>query len=238
MTEEKIKKPDEVIDENIMKELIDLGVLYSHKQSKAHPNMRPFIGANRHEIDILDARAVLDSLEKAESFFEKTLSEKKDGLILFVGTSAPAKDTVRETAEELGQPYVVNRWLGGTLTNFNVIKERVNYYQGMSKKEKEGKFEKYTKKERLDFSNEIEKLSYNFNGLVKLNRLPDAVFLVNIKSEETALREAKKTGIPVVAIVDSNDNPKEIDYPIIANDHNKSSIEWILNNLKEKIIKK
>jgi small subunit ribosomal protein S2 len=238
MTEEKIKKPDEVIDENIMKELIDLGVLYSHKKSKAHPSMRPFIGANRHEIDILDARAVLDSLEKAESFFEKTLSGKKDGLILFVGTSAPAKDTVKKIAEGLEQPYVINRWLGGTLTNFNVIKERVNYYQGMSKKEKEGKFEKYTKKERLDFSNEIEKLSYNFNGLVKLNRLPDAVFLVNIKNEETALREAKKTGIPIVAIVDSNDNLKEIDYPIIANDHNKSSIEWVLNNLKEKVINK
>ncbi len=238
MTEAKIKKPDAAVDENIMKELTEIGVLYSHKRSKAHPNMRPFVGTNRHEMDILDARAVLDSIEKAGHFLEKILSEKKDGLILFVGTSAPAKDFVETFSKELNQPYVVNRWLGGTMTNFEVIKERIKYYQDMEKKQKGGEFDKYTKKEQLDFANEIKKLSSNFSGLVNLNRLPDALFLVNIKTEDTALREAKKLNIPVVAIIDSNDNPAEVNHPVIANDHNKSSIEWVLNTLKGRLGKK
>lgn len=238
MTEAKIKKSDAAVDEGVMKELTEIGVLYSHKRSKAHPKMRPFVGTNRHEMDILDARAVLDSIEKAGSFLENIISDKKEGLVLFIGTSAPAKDIVESFSKEFKQPYVVNRWLGGTLTNFDMIKDRIKYYEDMKKKQKEGKFDKYTKKEQLDFANEIKKLSYNFDGLVNLGRLPDALFLVNIKIEDTALKEAKKLGIPVVAIVDSNDNPDEVDYPVIANDHNKSSIEWVLNALKDKLAKK
>jgi small subunit ribosomal protein S2 len=107
----------------------------------------------------------------------------------------------------------------------------------MKKKQKEGEFEKHTKKEQLDISNEIKKLSYKFDGLVNLKSIPDAIFLVDPKAEETSILEAKKVGIPVIAILDTNDNPNEINYPIIANDHNRLSIEWIINYLKNNIIK-
>ncbi len=237
MSDTKIRKPDAAVDEKTMKELTEIGVLYSHKRSKAHPNMRPFVSINRHEMDILDARAVLDSIEKAGSFLEKVFSAKDGGLVLFVGTSAPAKDIVKNFAGGLKQPYVVNRWLGGTLTNFEVIKERIKYYEEMKKKQKEGEFEKYTKKEQLDFADEIKKLSSNFEGIVNLTRLPDVIFLINIKIEDTALREAIKLGIPTVAVIDSNDDPDKVSYPIIANDHNKSSIGWVLDTVGKKLKK-
>jgi small subunit ribosomal protein S2 len=197
--------------------------------------MSPFITANRHEIEILDPRAVLDTLNKAGNFMEKLLSNDKT--ILFVGTKPSAKKLIEDFANELKQPYVINRWLGGTLTNFGVVSDRVKYYQDMKKKQKEGEFEKHTKKEQLDISNEIEKLSYKFDGLINLKSAPDAIFLVDPKEEETTILEAKKIDIPVIAVLDTNDNPNEINYPIIANDHNRSSIEWVINYLKSKVIK-
>ncbi len=236
MSDKKIRKSDTAVDKEIMEKLSDLGVLFGHKKSKANPDMAPFISANRHEIDILDARAVIDSLSKAGNFLKKKLS-KKNSKVLFVGTKPSVKDLVKDLAEELNQPYVVNRWLGGTLTNFNVVSDRIEYYQEMKKKQKEGKFEKYTKKEQLDFANEIEKLSYKFEGLTNLKTKPDAIFLVDPKEENTAVREARKMNIPIIAILDTNDDPNEINYPIIANDHNRSSVEWVLDELKSKIIK-
>jgi small subunit ribosomal protein S2 len=197
--------------------------------------MSPFITANRHEIEILDPRAVLDTLNKAGDFLEKLLSNNKT--VLFVGTKPSVKKIIENFANELKQPYVINRWLGGTLTNFGVVSSRIRYYQEMKKKQKEGEFEKHTKKEQLDISNEIKKLSYKFDGLVNLKSIPDAIFLVDPKAEETSILEAKKVGIPVIAILDTNDNPNEINYPIIANDHNRLSIEWIINYLKNNIIK-
>ena len=116
MANTKIRKSDTAVDDELMEKLTEIGVLYSHKRSKAHPNMRPFIGANRHEIDILDARAVIDSINKSSHFLEKVLGKKDGGLVLFVGTSPAARDLVENLAKKLKQAYVVNRWLGGTPT--------------------------------------------------------------------------------------------------------------------------
>ena len=238
MADTKIKKIDTAVSEELMKELSEIGVLYSHKRSKAHPNMRPFIGTSRYEMDILDARAVLNSIDKAGYFLKKVSTKKESSLILFVGTTPPVKDLIKTFAEKFNQPYVVNRWLGGTLTNFSVIKNRIEYYQKTKKRQEEGELKKYTKKEQLDFANEINKLSYKFEGLINLTRLPDVIFIVNAEAENTALKEAQKLEIPIVAVIDSNDDPDQITYPIIANDHNKSSIEWVMNTLENKLIEK
>jgi len=222
---------DEMPEAERVANMVQSGVLYGHTKSKTHPKMRPFIGANRHDVDILDARAVQESLQKAITFLSEVLRTR--GSILFVGTTPQTNDLIEALANDLEQPYVTDRWLGGTLTNFDIIRERVEYYQDLRSKHASGELEKYTKKERREFADEIEKLSKHFDGLKRLKELPNAVFIVNIEAHDTALREAQKLDIPIVAIVDSNDNPNEVTYPIIANDHTRSSVEWVLDHVAD-----
>lgn len=221
------------IDKAVLLEMSEAGVLYSHKKSKTHPKMKRYIVINRHEINLLDARAVLDSLEKASEFVKSILS--KNGLVLFVGTQPAARSAIKETAEKFGQPYIVSRWLGGTFTNFKVVKKSIDKYVNLKRQRKSGELEKYTKKEQLKFSREIDKMSEKFEGLVDMDRLPDAVFVVDTALHGTAVREANRENIPVIALVDGNDDPTNIEYPIIANDRSRNSIEWVIENLVSKI---
>jgi small subunit ribosomal protein S2 len=210
-------------------EMAQNGIFYGHKKTKTHPEMKKYIAGRRNEIELLDPQYSISSfnaaLQKLKSIFEK------GGIVLFVGVQPSAKEIIKSTAEELNCPYVDFRWLGGTLTNFPVIRKRVEYYEDLEKKQASGELSKYTKKEQLDFAKEIDKLKRKFNGLRKLTRIPDAIFVVDGVFHKTSVNEAKKMNIPVFGIIDSDDNPELFDYPIFANDHSKASIVWILKNL-------
>lgn len=209
------------------------GIFYGHKKTKTNPKMKPYIGGRRNEIELLDPEVVLKSLEKASEFIKEKIGQ--NGLVLFTGTKPAAKESVKALAEELKMPYVIFRWLGGTLTNFKAINQRSNYYQDLKSKIEKGELAKYTKKEQLEFAKEVAKMSRFFDGLQNLNRLPDALIVVDPEENETAVREARKMKIPVVALLDSNDDPTLIEYPIFANDHTKSSVDWIFGKIKEAI---
>ena len=217
----------------LLTEMVQRGIVFGHRKSKTHPKMRPFIGANRNEIDLLDPEATLIHLEKAIAFLREVV--QKGGLALLVGTMPQCRGALEAWAKVAHFPYVTDRWLGGTLTNLGVIRGRVRHYEDLQQKEERGELAKYTKHEQQRFRKEITKLRVNFEGLRTLVRLPDVVFIVDTRMHDTAVREARRLGIPIAAIVDSDDDPTEVTHPIIANDHAKSSIEWIIEQVRKGI---
>lgn len=217
------------LNAEIVKEMANMGVIFGHKKSKTHPKMKPFIGGQRNEIALIDPEATLDGLDKAISFLNERIAQS--GLILLVGTSSAAKDGIKNFASEFKFPYVISRWLGGTLTNFKMINQRQIYYQELKAKKESGEFSKYTKKEQLQFNEQIKKMANFFDGLENLKRIPDGIFIVDIKEHETALREARQLGIPIIAIVDTDDDPTLVNYPIFASDRAKPSIEWVIGKI-------
>ncbi len=217
----------------MVKEMIRNGVVLGHKRSKTHPKMRQFIAGNKNELELLNPLTSWETIEKAIEILKEKLSG--GGFMLVVGTQPAAKATVKQFADEMGYPFVVSRWLGGTLTNFSVIKGRIVHYETLKENQVKGAFAKYTKKEQLNFTKEIAKMSKTFEGLLKLKKLPEILFVVDGEAHITAIREARRLGIPVVAIIDTNDDPSSVDYPIIANDHSRKSIEWIIGLIKEAI---
>jgi small subunit ribosomal protein S2 len=221
----------ETINSDLIQEMAKAGIFYGHKKTKTNPKMKPYIGGRKNDIELLDPEMVLKSLEKASEFLKEKISQ--GGLVFIAGTKPAAKESVKALAEELKMPYVVFRWLGGTLTNFKVINQRSNYYQDMKGKIERGELGKYTKKEQMEFAKENAKMSRSFDGLANLNRVPDALIVVDPGENDTAVREAHKVNVPVVAIMDSNDDPTLIEYPIFANDHTKSSVDWVFGKIKE-----
>ncbi len=213
------------LNDELIKEMAGAGVLHGHKRTKTNPKMKPFIALTRNEIEMLDPEATISSLEKATAALNEKI--KSGGLILVLGTMPAAKESVLKFAETFNFPFVVNRWLGGTLTNFKVISNRCIQYQELKSQKEKNELAKYTKKEQHRLSEKINKLSRNFEGLIKLGKVPDALFLVDPEVHDTAVREAIRIKIPIIAVLDSNDDPSQIDYPIFANDHAKSSIDWI-----------
>jgi len=214
-------------------EMLKAGLHFGHQTSKWHPKMAPFIFGDRKGVHIFDLQKTQKKLEEALQFINKMASENKT--ILFVGTKDQVKSKITTQAKELEMPYVNNRWLGGTLTNFPVIKKLINKYLDLKEKQATGKLAKYTKKEQLDFSKQIEKLDRMVGGMANLKKLPDALFIWDIKKEKTALAEAKKKGIPVVAICDTNANPDGVKYIIPANDDATKGIKLILGLVAEVI---
>ena len=223
----------EIQNTDTVLQMVRAGVLFGHKKTKTHPRMKPYIGGRRNEIEILDPEITEKSLQAAAEFLRKTV--QAGGLILCVGTRPAAKASLQSFAEILKAPYVTFRWVGGILTNFKVIHQRSVYYQELKERYEKGELSKYTKKEQLRFAKEVHKLSRIFDGLQLLTRLPDALFIIDIEEHATAVREARRMHIPVVALVDTNDNPQGIDYPIFANDHARASIEWVIEALKKRI---
>ena len=206
--------------------MIEAGVHIGHTKNKRHPAMESYIWTVRNGISIIDLTKTKDKLNEAEAFLKNIAA--KNGLILFVGTRPAAKDMVKESAEALGMPYVVERWIGGTLTNFKVISKRLETLSGLEQKKAGGEFEKYTKKERMLFEKDIARLKHDFDGLRLLNRLPAALFVVNIPHDEIAVKEAVIMKIPVVALTDTNANPKTIAHPIPSNDDATLVIRYML----------
>lgn len=220
-----------MVNDSIVKEMVHEGVLFGHKRSKTHPKMRPHIGGTKNEIELLNPESVEESISRAIAF----LKEKKlaGGIFLLVGTKPSAKSQILEFAKEMHFPFVTNRWLGGTVTNFPMIQKRIMYYEDLKEKQAKGGFDKYTKKEQRKFAEQIQKMRGNFEGLTELKKTPEVVFFVDANAHETAIREARKAGVPTVGILDTNDDPTLIDYPIFANDHSVKSVEWVMGRIKE-----
>lgn len=209
---------------------VHLGSLRSH----SHPKMKPYVWSGKNIFQIIDLQQSRDLLVKAVDFLISV--KKKGGVILFVGTGFAAKDIVKAVAQELDMPYVVERWLGGTLTNFPTISRRVDYLKSLLSQKKSGEFEKYTKYEVLKLEEKIVKLRKYLSGLLNLNKLPDAIWVSSGNYDKIAAVEAKKKLIPVVGIINTNSNPALFNYPIPANDIAISSVSFVLNSVKDALI--
>jgi small subunit ribosomal protein S2 len=218
---------------DIVLEMAQAGVLFGHKKSKTHPRMKKFIGANRNEIEILEPEATLNGISEAGKFLAGIL--RASGTVLVIGTTSASVGAVEEFAKTFKQPFVNSRWLGGTLTNFKVISERMKYYLDLKGQQERGELGKYTKKEQQEFGVQIGKMSKVFDGIINMSRLPHAILVVDTVEHETAVREAKRLKIPVVAILDTNDNPDNADCMICANDHSRESVDWVMAKLSENI---
>jgi small subunit ribosomal protein S2 len=238
---EKVDKVEKVEKKTVSKkttkeleEMFKIGVHFGHYHSRKHPAMDKFVYCVRNNVDIIDIEETQENLEKAIKYLLQ--KKKEESLMLFVGTKVAARDLVRNLAEKLNSPFVTERWLGGTLTNFEVIKKRIEEFKEMEIKKEKGELEKYTKKERLRFNQEIERTEKKIGGLRKLNRLPDILFVVDVHNEKHAIEEAKKKNIPVVAICDTDGNPNQVDYAIPANDDNISSLTFIINKIEKALV--
>ncbi|MFH0840388.1 MAG: 30S ribosomal protein S2 [bacterium] len=216
-----------------IEDMLKAGMHFGHRTSRWHPKMEPFIFGARKGVHIIDLEKSREKLGTALDFVIEEISQGKK--ILFVGTKAHVKGLLKKTAQDAGEPYVSEHWIGGMLTNFPVIKKSIKKYKDLVEKKEAGKLAKYTKKEQLDFDREIAKLELRVGGLVDLIKTPDIVFIWDIKTEKTALSEAKKKGIPVIAVCDTNVNPTGIDYIIPSNDDASKTIKLVLDLMGEAV---
>lgn len=236
-TEQPIAQMVEIIespeDKAVIEEMIKAGVQFGHKKTNGHPKMAQYVYTVRNNIQIINLPKTLDQLKTAVEFLKNILA--KNGTILFVGVNPSAKELVKALANDLKMSYVSERWLGGTLTNFQTLKKRISYFLDLLKKKETGELEKYTKKEKLLIDRDIKKLEINFGGIRTMEKMPDAVFVVDINEHSIVVNEAKKMNIPIVAICDTNVNPKDITYPIASNDGAYSAIKFILDYILKNI---
>ncbi len=216
-------------------EMAQASLHFGHKTSKIHPKMKPYLYGARNNVHIIDLEKTVEKLKEALKFIQQLVSENK--VLLFVGTKIQVKDLVKATAAECGFPYVSERWLGGTFTNFETIKKRIEYFKNLERKKTEGEFEKYTKKERAKLDKELRDLGLKFGGIKELSRLPDAIFVLDMKKDAISVKEAKIKGIKIVGIADTNVDPTLADFPIPANDDAINSVKYILDKVKEAILK-
>ncbi|MFA6321911.1 MAG: 30S ribosomal protein S2 [Candidatus Buchananbacteria bacterium] len=213
--------------------LLKAGSHFGHKLSKRHPKMEPYIFMNKGGFHIINLEQTQIKLQEALDFAKKVVSN--GGTILFLGTKKQAQPIVVKYAKECGMPYVTERWLGGTFTNFGEISRMIRKLTDLKKKKALGQLEKYTKKEQLEFNKTIEKLDRMVGGIENMSKIPDAVFVVDIKKEKTAVAESLKKNISLIAMVDTNINPEIINYPIPANDDAVKSIEIVTSLMAEAV---
>jgi len=218
----------------IMTELLEAGVHYGHQTKRWNPKMRDFILEEKNSIYIIDLSITVEQLAKAAAYLGEIV--KGGGKILFVGTKKQAQEAVREAAEVTGQFFVNQRWLGGTLTNLQTIRRSVSRLREFEELEKTPAFARMNKQETSALRREASKLHRNLEGLLNMERLPDAIVIIDTNREEIAVAEAARLKIPVVAIVDTNCDPEKIDYPIAGNDDAIRSIRVILQKLVDAII--
>ncbi len=199
-----------------MKQLLEAGVHFGHQTRRWNPKMAPYIYMERNGIYIIDLQKTVKKLEEAYSFVRDTASN--GGTLLFVGTKKQAQDAVKEEAERVGMYFVNARWLGGMLTNFKTMRTRIDRLQQLRKMQEDGTFDMLPKKEVIKLTGEIAKLEKYLGGVKEMRRLPSALFVIDPRKERNAIAEARKLHIPIVAIVDTNCDPDEVDYPIPGND--------------------
>ncbi len=217
-----------------MKALLETGVHFGHRTRRWNPKMKPFIFTERNGIHILDLQQTLVNIENAARMVRDVVSE--GGQVLFVGTKRQAQDTIAREASRASQPYVNQRWLGGTLTNWQTIKQRIDYLDNLELRRDEGAFELLKKKERLQLTRQIEKLNNRLGGIRKMHSLPSLLYVVDVNNEETAVREANILKIPIIALVDTNCDPDPIDYIIPSNDDAIRAIKLITSKMADAAI--
>ena len=216
-----------------MRELLEAGVHFGHQTRRWNPKMRRYIFGERGGIYIIDLQKTLLSLEEAQAFV-RNLAER-NGTVLFVGTKKQAQDSVEEEAKRVGMPYVNHRWLGGLLTNWRTIAERIEHLHELRRLRDEGQLELLPPKERISMQGELEKLEANLGGVADMRKQPDAVFIVDLRKEQLAVREARRLGLPVIALVDTNCDPDEADYVIPGNDDAIRSCSLVVHAIGEAI---
>ncbi|MFA0731963.1 MAG: hypothetical protein LKKZDAJK_001708 [Candidatus Fervidibacter sp.] len=214
-----------------MRELLEAGVHFGHVTRRWHPRMRQFIFGQRQDIYIIDLHKTLAQLEQAYAFVRDTVA--KGGTVLFVGTKRQAQEPIEEAAKSCGMFYVTSRWLPGTLTNFATIRSRIDYLNELREMERSGLMDVLPKKESVRLRKQLAKLEALLAGIEKMERLPDILYVVDVRREEIAIREARKLGIPVIAIVDTNCDPDLVDFPIPGNDDAIRSIRLITGKIAE-----
>mgnify|MGYP003824667641 FL=1 len=212
----------------------EAGVNLGHKVSKLHPKMKPYISGIKNNTHTFDLDKTALELQKVLNYISKSIAEGKQ--IAFVGTKIQLREVVKSAAIECGVPYVTERWLGGTFTNFETISKRVEYYKNLERQKITGELEKYTKKERADFDKELEILKTKFEGIKNMSKLPDAVIIFGLEKDETTAKEAKIKKIKIIGIADTNVNPEIADYIIPANDDAISSVRYIAEKITEAIL--
>ena len=225
------KKTTKEIKLPSLEEMADAGVHFGHRTSRWNPKMEPYIFGVRNNVHIIDLEKTYEKLKEAVEFLKKMKKQKKT--VLFVGTRVNAKEITKEMATKCNMPYVNERWLGGTITNFDEISKRLEYFRDLEKKMKSGELDKYTKKERHEFNVELLRLEEKFGGIKNMTKLPDALIVLNVKHDALAVKEAKRKGIPVVGLCDTNADPTSVDYPIPCNDDASSSLKLIVGVLVE-----
>ncbi len=216
-----------------VKDLLDARVHFGHQTRRWNPKSKPYVYAHRSGVSIIDLEKTYALLEKAAAFVEEVAASGKD--VFFIGTKRQAKEILHEAADACGMPFCVNRWLGGTLTNFETILTSLKKYKRFAAMEESGELEKLHAKEAAAIRREKGRMDRNFEGIKNISKLPGAAFIVDIKNEEIAVSECRKLGIPIVAVVDTNSDPTLVDYPIPANDDAVKSIRLITEIIVESV---
>lgn len=214
-------------------EMLQAGVHFGHQKSRWHPKMEPYLFGVRNGVHVIDLDKTVEALENSLEY-AKTLASKGK-VILFVGTKRQAREAIKEAAEKCGMPYITERWIGGLITNFDEFKRRMKKYKGLKEMIATGEVEKYTKKEQVSIKKEIEKMDRYLAGLVNLEKVPDAIYIADLRVEKTALAEAVRIGVPMIAVCDSNVDPTKVEFPIPANDDAVNSIKMVVNLIAEAI---
>jgi small subunit ribosomal protein S2 len=217
-----------------IKELLESGAHFGHQTSRWHPRMKKYIFTKRNGIHIIDLEQTATMLDRACQFIKELVAE--GGKVLFVGTKKQAQDIIAEEATRCGMYYINQRWIGGVLTNFSTIQSRIDYLVRLEDQQARGDFNRLPKKEALKLNEEIERLNRLLGGFKEMTTLPDAIFVVDPVKEDIALTEARRVDIPIIAIVDTNCNPDDIDFPIPANDDAIRAIKLMVGKIAEAVI--
>ena len=217
-----------------MKALLETGVHFGHRTRRWNPKMKPYIFTERKGVHIIDLQQTIVALGNVSQLIQDTVAA--GGTVLFAGTKRQAQETMGYEAERCGMPYVNERWLGGTLTNWRTIRQRIDYLLNLEARRDRGDFERLKKKEALGLERQIDKLNHRLGGIREMRDLPDLVYIVDVRREDTAVKEANKLDIPIVAIVDTNCDPDPIDYVIPANDDAIRAIKLITSKIADAVL--
>lgn len=223
-----------IVADVTMKQLLEAGVHFGHQTRRWDPKMRPYIYGERNGIHIVDLRQTVTQVADACEFVKQIAID--GGSVLFVGTKKQAQSSVAEAANRSGMPYVNYRWLGGMLTNFQTIQKRIFYMKELRRMEETGEMNNRPKKERLKLRRELEKLEQNLGGVATMSRLPNAIFVVDVNTEATAVKEADRLGLPIIALVDTNSDPDPIDFVIPGNDDAMRAADLIASAMADSIV--
>ena len=217
----------------LVQKLVESGVHFGHRSSRWNPKMRPYIYARRNQIHIIDVRETVRGLLRAKKYLADVASH--GSLVLFVGTKRQAGDTMQKAAERCGMPFINDRWLGGTLTNFRTIRSRLARLEELESIRDSDEINSYSKKMQSSLNREYRKMFRNLNGMRTMNRLPECMVIVDPKKEKNAVKEASKMGIATVALIDTDCDPDQVDLPIPGNDDSMRSIDLIVNILADAV---